>query len=142
MGGTSSPERRLDSKRYSVKCMRYQMSAENIICLHHRIVYSPHVYGPDVYRQVYFNAATFPSNMPEIWTDHFGYLCTQSDRCVCLGEWGGFGKKGSKDLKWQCELAKYIKYKMMGNNFYWCLNPDSGDTGGLLGNNWDLHTPI
>merc|ERR1712070_630527 len=71
-----------------------------------------------------------------------GYLCEESDRCICLGEWGGFGKKGSKDLKWQCELAKYIRKRMMGNNFYWCLNPDSADTGGLLNKNWDLTKPI
>lgn len=38
-----------------------------------RIVYSPHVYGPDVYNQGYFQINTFPYNMPTIWNAHFGF---------------------------------------------------------------------
>jgi endoglucanase len=32
-----------------------------------RLVYSPHVYGPDVFSKEMFKAATFPQNMPEQW---------------------------------------------------------------------------
>ena len=32
-----------------------------------KLVYSPHVYGPSVYMQHYFNAEGFPSNMPQLW---------------------------------------------------------------------------
>lgn len=39
-----------------------------------KLVYSPHVYGPDVFCQPYFNDANFPHNMPDIWTRHFGWV--------------------------------------------------------------------
>jgi endoglucanase len=32
-----------------------------------RLVYSPHVYGPDVFYKEIFKAASFPGNMPEVW---------------------------------------------------------------------------
>jgi endoglucanase len=32
-----------------------------------RLVYSPHVYGPDVHDKDMFKAATFPKNVPEYW---------------------------------------------------------------------------
>ncbi len=38
-----------------------------------RLVLSPHVYGPDVYNQPYFNVSNFPNNMPAIWDAHFGF---------------------------------------------------------------------
>ena len=31
-----------------------------------KLVYSPHVYGPDVYNQPYFKKSDFPNNMPDI----------------------------------------------------------------------------
>ena len=37
-----------------------------------KLVYSPHVYGPDVAYQEYFNVPSFPNNMPAIWTTHWG----------------------------------------------------------------------
>ncbi len=37
-----------------------------------KLVLSPHVYGPDVYVQPYFNHADFPANLPAIWEAHFG----------------------------------------------------------------------
>ena len=31
-----------------------------------KLVYSPHVYGPSVYQQHYFDDQRFPANMPEV----------------------------------------------------------------------------
>uniref|UniRef100_A0A914VWX6 Glycoside hydrolase family 5 domain-containing protein n=1 Tax=Plectus sambesii TaxID=2011161 RepID=A0A914VWX6_9BILA len=101
-----------------------------------RIVYSPHVYGPDVFNQAYFKVGNFPANMPDIWNMHFGFAKDRTGHPVVLGEWGGHYRPGSPDEKWQNALADWLHKKCMTDQFYWCLNPNSGDTGGLLNDDW------
>ena len=36
------------------------------------------------------------------------------------------------DEVWMNKYAEYLVDKSMGDTFFWCLNSDSGDTGGLL----------
>jgi len=102
------------------------------------LVYSPHSYGPQVYPQPYFNDANFPDNMPAIWDDHFGYIKDMKGPAVVTGEWGGNlqGKNGV----WMNAFVNYLKNRKMTDTFFWCLNPDSGDTGGLL--DYDWVTPV
>jgi len=97
-----------------------------------KLVYSPHCYGPSVYSQPYFSDPSFPKNMPEIWDTHFGYL--NGGAAVVTGEWGGH-MEGS-DGVWMQAWVSYLMGKGMTDTFFWCLNPDSGDTGGLLGYDW------
>jgi endoglucanase len=94
-----------------------------------RLVYSPHVYGPSVYAQPYFSTPTFPGNMPAIWDKHFGYLF---DRGAALvpGEFGG--RYVEQDRVWQDAFVDYLLEHDAHSFFYWCLNPNSGDTGGVL----------
>lgn len=40
-----------------------------------------------------------------------------------------------KDRQWQDAFARYIHERGLGF-FYWCLNPNSEDTGGLLRSDW------
>lgn len=96
-----------------------------------KLVYSPHVYGPSVFAKPSFDAPDFPRNMPAIWSADFGFAA--ADFPVVIGEWGG--KMGREDAAWQKTLASYLTEGGMGH-FYWCLNPNSGDTGGLLKADW------
>lgn len=98
-----------------------------------RLVYSPHVYGPSVYAQPYFSDPSFPDNMPAIWDDHFGYLLDGS-HAVVPGEFGG--RYEGDDQVWQDAFVSYLLAKDAHSFFYWCLNPNSGDTGGLLMDDW------
>jgi len=99
-----------------------------------RLVLSPHVYGPDVYPQDYFNASDFPNNLPAIWEKHFGFLAGKY--ALAVGEWGGkYGAGDSRDVAWQNELADYLAQKGI-YSFYWSWNPNSGDTGGILNDDW------
>lgn len=104
-----------------------------------KLVYSPHVYGPSVSPQEYFNHSTYPTNLQSIWDKDFGYVKKENLGTIVIGEWGGWMKTENKDDVWQQTVGKYFKERDI-DYFYWCLNPNSGDTGGLLGENWT--TPV
>lgn len=97
-----------------------------------RVVYSPHVYGPSVYAQSYFSDPSFPDNMPPIWDEHFGWL--MGDHAVAIGEFGG--RYTDADATWQDAFVDYLVDRGSLHGFYWCLNPNSGDTGGVLLDDW------
>ena len=99
-----------------------------------RLVYSPHDYPASVYNQPWFSAADYPSNLPAVWRQHWGYLVEQKLAPVWIGE---FGTKYQTDVdkKWLASLAGYIQADQLSFSF-WCLNPDSGDTGGILQDDW------
>lgn len=103
-----------------------------------KTVFTPHVYGPDVFNQGYFNTSDFPSNMPAMWEKNFGYLKDQG-KAITIGEYGGkYGHGGdSKDPVWQKAFVNYLTSKGICDNFYWSWNPNSGDTGGVLQDDWN-----
>lgn len=102
----------------------------------HKLVLSPHVYGPDVYMMPYFKKAGYPLNMPAIWDAHFGHMA--SSNAVCAGEFGGKYRRGTKDANWQDAFVSYMNQRpgMSYCWFYWQFNPNSDDTGGVLGEDW------
>lgn len=104
-----------------------------------RLVYAPHTYGPGTYDgHDYFKAANFPQNMPTVWDSHFGYLHA-AGQAMAIGEFGG--KYTDKDKIWQDAFVGYLIDRHIDNFFYWSLNPDSGDTGGLLQDDWQTVNP-
>ena len=96
-----------------------------------RVVYAPHVYGPSVFAQPYFTDPTF-RNCEDVWDAHFGDM--SSKHAVCPTEWGGTAE--GADGAWQARFAGYLASTRIDCSFYWCLNPNSGDTGGLLEDDW------
>ena len=99
-----------------------------------RLVYSAHDYPQSVYAQPWFMAADYPSNLPSVWDDAWGYLVDENIAPVWVGE---FGTKYQTDAdkKWLQALVGYLKER--GFSFaYWSLNPNSGDTGGILQDDW------
>lgn len=106
------------------------------------LVLSPHVYGPDVYFQPYFSAADFPNNMLKIWNKHFGFA-KKKGYALAIGEFGGkYGNGGNPlDVPWQDAFVTYLLNKNIHNTFYWSWNPNSGDTGGILQDDWKTLQP-
>lgn len=101
-----------------------------------KLVYSPHEYGPEVFAQTWFSASDFPKNMPGIWDKYFGYLFKGGQSHLLVGEFGILDT-ASVQGKSGIWLDEFLKY--MGKDYswtYWCLNPNSGDTGGLLKYDW------
>jgi endoglucanase len=98
------------------------------------LVYEAHDYGPDVYNQSWFQAKDFPRNLPAVWTRNWAYLKEQNVAPVLLGEFGGSAGNDAEGV-WQRTLVSFIKQHGIGYT-YWCWNPNSGDTGGILTSNW------
>ena len=83
------------------------------------MVFSPHVYGPDVFAQAYFKAPDFPANCVAIWERHFGFVVKEKlGPAVCPGEWGGHCRPGSDDERWQLKLADWFAQNEV-DSFYW-----------------------
>ena len=104
-----------------------------------QIVYSPHDYGPSVYEQTWFNKDfDTDSLLKDYWYDTWAYINDKDIAPLLIGEWGGH-MDGGKNQKWMELLRDYMIDNHI-NHTFWCLNPNSGDTGGLLGydfSTWD-----
>jgi endoglucanase len=101
-----------------------------------KLVYSAHEYATSVAMQPWFNDPTFPANMPALWDHFFGYLKKQNIAPVLIGEFGTT-LRDPRDQVWLSELMKYLGKGTGGFDFtYWCWNPNSGDTGGILNDDW------
>jgi endoglucanase len=99
-----------------------------------QLVYSPHDYCASVASQHWFSDPSYPANLPALWDAHWGYLLKQSIAPVWIGEFGTKNVTVS-DQQWFRALASYIQ--STGCNFaFWCWNPNSGDTGGILQDDW------
>ncbi|EEY56199.1 endoglucanase, putative [Phytophthora infestans T30-4] len=105
------------------------------LCVDNRLVYCPHTYGPAVSWQPYFNAEDFPANMPRIWDTHFGFLKQQTEVPLVIGEWGG-RHENPQDWTWQTRFAEYTQQIGVSGVIFWCVNPNGGDTDGLLCADW------
>lgn len=95
-----------------------------------KLVYSPHDYGPTVYEQPWFKGGyTFDSLYKDCWYDNWFYIQKTNTAPLLIGEWGGFMR--DPNLKWMTYLRKLIKDNRI-NHTFWCFNANSGDTGGLV----------
>ena len=108
--------------------------------LPHQLLYSTHTYGPGVYPQPWFSDPTFPENMPGIWDRHWGYLSREGIAPVLVGEFGGRSVGTDKEGVWQRTLVSYLRENNI-SYIYWTINPNSGDTGGLLLDDWKSIDP-
>ncbi len=104
-----------------------------------QIVYSPHDYGPSVYNQTWFHLKEDPTGgafdtqslLKEYWYDTWAFINAEDIGPELIGEWGGH-MNDPANLKWMTLLRDYMIDHHI-NHTFWCLNTNSGDTGGL----WD-----
>ncbi|TAJ46968.1 MAG: glycoside hydrolase family 5 protein [Herbiconiux sp.] len=99
-----------------------------------RVVYSPHDYPASIYAQTWFSASDYPANLREVWSSNWGYLAEQNIAPVLLGEFGSKVETES-DRAWFESIVSYLSDT--GISFaYWSFNPNSGDTGGIVKDDW------
>lgn len=99
------------------------------------IVYSPHTYGRSITPGIDLN----PITLKAYWDQSFGYLRTELEQAVVIGEWGG---RTALDTLWMSLFAKYIVGNNMTNNYFWSLTPNSDDVDGFLLSDWTTIDPV
>ena len=107
--------------------------------------------------------AGWPNNLATVWDAAWGFIYYDKIAPLWIGEFGGhFGVNGSGKVtkphatfekQWLAQLIKYMNFdKNLDNSVssterpnaawqgisfaYWCYNPNSGDTGGLVQDDW------
>ena len=102
--------------------------------LPNHLVYSAHDYPSSVSGQSWFSAPNYPANLPGVWDAHWGYLSKNGVAPVLLGEFGSLLQTTS-DQQWFTSIVAYLQSTGISWTF-WSWNPDSGDTGGILEDDW------
>ena len=100
-----------------------------------KLVYSIHDYGPEVYPQPWFWDPAFPHNLPALWQRHWAFLPLEGLAPVLVGEFGARSIGPGKEGVWLSSLVDFMQANGLSYT-YWAWNPDSGDTGGLLKDDW------
>jgi len=107
-----------------------------------RVVYSPHDYPASVSSQPWFSASNYPNNLPAVWTQFWGYIYRDDIAPVWLGEFGS-ELQTTSDQEWYQQITAYLADTSgapaggQGISWsWWSWNPNSGDTGGILQNDW------
>jgi endoglucanase len=105
-----------------------------------RVVYSAHDYATSVAQQPWFSDPAFPDNMPGVWDKYWGYIFKQNIAPVWVGEFGTT-LASTVDQKWLAALVSYLRPTSTygADSFHWTFwswNPNSGDTGGILKDDW------
>ncbi|MDM4781396.1 MULTISPECIES: cellulase family glycosylhydrolase [unclassified Micromonospora] len=101
-----------------------------------QLVYSPHDYGPLVWEQPWFQKPFDRATLTaDVWDPNWLYIHKQNIAPLLIGEWGGRLGQDARQDRWMTALRDTIVEHRLHQTF-WVLNPNSGDTGGLLLDDW------
>ena len=122
-----------------------------------QLVYSPHDYGPEVYKQTWFYLGdevtdadgkvtdvgkTFSREtlLEDYWYESWAFLAEENIAPLLMGEWGGWvddeHDKTGENRHWLQEIRDYM-IDMHIHHTFWCFNENSSDTGGLVYDNFE-----
>ena len=110
-----------------------------------KLVYSPHDYPASIFNQPWF---TDGSDLYEVFRENWGFIHEEGIAPILLGEFGS-RLENPLDLVWAEAITNYLAGDFdgdgvndlgdgeMGPSFaWWSWNPNSGDTGGYLNDDW------
>jgi endoglucanase len=101
-----------------------------------QLVYSPHDYGPLVFNQPWFQVPFTKATLTtDVWRPNWLYIHEENIAPLLIGEWGGRLGQDARQDRWMTALRDLIVEEGLHQTF-WVLNPNSGDTGGLLLDDW------
>ena len=117
-----------------------------------KLVYSPHDYPYSVFPQAWFEGPDFAAALPARFDMMWGFIQREGIAPVYLGE---FGTKleDARDIAWLQKITAYLGGDYDGDGTrdrpagepgpgfsWWSWNANSGDTGGILAEDW--HTVL
>ncbi|HZX88818.1 MAG TPA: Calx-beta domain-containing protein, partial [Reyranella sp.] len=118
------------------------------LTLDNKLVYSAHDYPNSVWAQPWFQGSDFPANLPAKFDQMWGYIYKEGIAPVYIGEFGT-NLTDPKDAPWLEAITSYLAGDLDNNGTtdipagttgaswtFWSWNPNSGDTGGILANDW------
>ncbi|MEM0989900.1 MAG: Calx-beta domain-containing protein [Pseudomonadota bacterium] len=110
-----------------------------------KLVYSPHDYPASVFQQPWF---TDGSNLYDVFRANWGFIYEEGIAPILLGEFGS-RLQNPADLPWADAITAYLGGDFNGDGVndlnagdagpsfaWWSWNPNSGDTGGYLLDDW------
>jgi chitinase len=113
-----------------------------------KLVYSPHDYPNSIYEQPWFKEPGYPANLPAKFDQMWGYIFKEGIAPIYLGEFGT-KLRDPKDAPWFEAITSYLSGDFDNNGTndlasgqqgiswtLWSWNPNSGDTGGILRDDW------
>ncbi|MCW2244376.1 cellulase family glycosylhydrolase [Azospirillum canadense] len=116
-----------------------------------KLVYSVHDYPPSMAGFGWFNDSSYPNNMAAKWTSAWGRLIQNDQHPVLVGEFGTRLDQ-YKDQQWLPKLVQYMdgdwntdgKIDLAAGKegaswTYWAWSPGSGDTGGILNDDYSVN---
>ena len=117
-----------------------------------KVVYSVHDYPASVDPTTYDQDPAYPSNLPAVWNQYWGYIYQQNIAPVFVGEFGA-AMQSPEDSSWLSELTAYLGGQLGGSGglsiaagqqgpswAYWSWNPNQGGAGGILNDDWTVNT--
>jgi len=111
-----------------------------------KLVYSPHDYPESIYPQPWLTASNYPDNLPAVFDRFWGHLYHEGIAPILLGEFGSRLDR-PRDVAWLQEIIGTLQGDRDGDGdidtpgagmsfAWWSWNPNSGDTGGILADDW------
>ncbi len=114
-----------------------------------KLVYSAHDYPNSVWPQPWFQGDNFAAALPAKFDQMWGYIHKEGIAPVYIGEFGT-NLTDPKDAPWLEAITSYMSGDFDNDGTsdipadeqgiswtFWSWNPNSGDTGGILGNDWN-----
>jgi Ca2+-binding RTX toxin-like protein/aryl-phospho-beta-D-glucosidase BglC (GH1 family) len=119
------------------------MGVENrpiVLAVAQKLVYSAHEYPNSIFPQPWFDDPSFPANLAARFDRMWGYIYKDGLAPVYLGEFGS-RLADPKDEAWLTSLKAYLSGDIPQGSegigwTWWSWNPNSGDTGGILTDDW------
>ncbi|MDI1287876.1 MAG: Calx-beta domain-containing protein [Reyranella sp.] len=118
------------------------------LAVDNKLVYSAHDYPNSVWAQPWFQGDNFAAGLPAKFDQMWGYIFKEGIAPVYIGEFGT-NLTDPKDAPWLEAITSYLSGDLDNNGThdlaagkqgvswtFWSWNPNSGDTGGILGNDW------
>lgn len=119
------------------------------LAIDNKLVYSAHDYPNSVWPQAWFQGDNFAAGLPAKFDQMWGYIYREGIAPVFIGEFGT-NLTDPKDAPWLEAITSYMAGDLDNDGTsdipagktgvswtYWSWNPNSGDTGGILKDDWN-----